>query len=74
MTKIQAQYDLVHPLDPEDLDEVAGVHGIYGILHVLLAPTLDSVSVEYDASRLTALQVQAALQRSGIPVRQNPGM
>lgn len=74
MTKIQVQYDLVHPLDPEDLDEVAGVHGIYGILRVLLAPTLDSVSVEYDASRLTELQVQWALQSSGIPVRRNSGM
>ena len=72
MTKVQVQYDLVRPLSDEDAKGIADVHGVYGIARVYLAQSLDRVTVDFDASRLTANDVQAALIRSGIPIRRQP--
>ena len=69
MTKVQLHYDLTHPLGDDDLGSIARVHSVYGIVHVKLQqPALDSISVEYDASRLMVDDVEAALVRSGIPI------
>jgi len=69
MTKVDLQYDLVRPLGDRDLDAIARVHGVYGIHRVVLKqPSLDAVSVEYDASRLSERAVEAALVRCGIPI------
>lgn len=67
MTKVLLHYRLLRPLDDALMQRVAGAHGIYGIHSVRLAPSLDEITVEYDASRLTAQQVEAALHRAGIP-------
>ncbi|MCS7026108.1 MAG: hypothetical protein NZV14_15000 [Bryobacteraceae bacterium] len=70
MTKVELHYDLVRPLSDQDLDAVARVHGVYGIIRVVLKqPELNGVTVEYDASRLTDDEVEAALIRSGIPIQ-----
>ncbi|MBL8234395.1 MAG: hypothetical protein JNL98_38210 [Bryobacterales bacterium] len=69
MTKVQLHYDLVRPLGDQDLDAIARVHGVYGIVRVMLKqPELNSVTVEYDASRLMVDDVEAALVRSGVPI------
>lgn len=69
MTKVDLHFDLVRPLGDEDLDAVARVHGVYGFQKVTLRlPGLDGVDVQYDASRLTAEDVEAALVRGGIPI------
>jgi len=36
---------------------------------VQLAPSLDQLSVEYDASRLSEQDVEAVLQRFGLPIQ-----
>ena len=69
MTKVQLEYDLVRPLTDEDAAAVADVHSWYGILRVRLANALDRLSVEYDASRLTEKDVEAVLQRFGLPIQ-----
>jgi hypothetical protein len=48
---------------------VGNVHSWYGILRVQLAPSLDRLLVEYDASRLTEKDVEAGLQRFGLPIQ-----
>ncbi len=69
MTKVQLEYDLVRPLTDGDATAVADVHSWYGIMRVQLAPSLDRLSVEYDASRLSEQDVEAVLQRFGLPIQ-----
>jgi len=69
MTKVQLQYDLIRPLTDSDAGSVADVHSWYGIMRVQLGPTMDKLSVEYDASRLSEKDVEAVLQRFGLPVK-----
>ncbi|MGA2184509.1 MAG: hypothetical protein ABSH47_15915 [Bryobacteraceae bacterium] len=69
MTKVQLEYPLVRPLADADAQAIANVHSWYGIVRVKLAPSLDHVSVEYDASRLSEKDVEDVLHRFAIPVR-----
>lgn len=69
MTKVELRYRLERPLGDSDLEGAARIHGDYGIHRVQVAPTLDAVTVEYDASRLSVGDVEAALIRAGIPIR-----
>jgi len=69
MTKVQVQYDLIRPLTDLDAKGVSDAHGYYGIQRVHVAPTLDKITVEWDASRLTEQDVEAALVRYGIPLK-----
>lgn len=67
MTKVDLRYRLTRPLDETLMQQIARAHGTYGILRVKLEPSLDALTVEYDASRLTRDQVEAVLHRAGIP-------
>ncbi|MBM3812108.1 MAG: hypothetical protein FJW20_10805 [Acidimicrobiia bacterium] len=67
MTKVELELRLARFLDEALLDKMATAHSLYGMYRVQLAPDLKSVRVEYDASRLTCAQVEAALLRAGIP-------
>jgi hypothetical protein len=71
MTKVEIQFDVERPLDAAALDRIAAAHAIYGMLRVAPGPGPDKLSVEYDASRLTAADIEAALRRAGVPVRLN---
>ena len=69
MTKVQLEYDLVRTLTDHDAAAIGDVHSWYGIERVQLAPSLDRLRVEYDASRLTEKDVEAVLQRFGLPIQ-----
>ena len=69
MTKVQLEYPLVRQLADADSEALASVHSWYGIFSVKLAPSLDHISVEYDASRLSEKDVEAVLHRFSIPIR-----
>lgn len=69
MTKVQVHYELMHPLDDAAAGGVANVHSYYGILRVYVAPALDKITVDFDASRLGECEVEAALIRAGVPIR-----
>ncbi len=69
MTKVQLEYDLMRPLTDHDSAAVGNVHSYYGILRAQLAPSLDRLQVEYDASRLSEKDVEAVLQRFGLPIQ-----
>jgi copper chaperone CopZ len=69
MTKVTLHYDLRRPLTDQDYENIAAVHGVYGMVRVQVSPSLDRITVDYDASRLTKTDVEATLARFGIPVQ-----
>ena len=69
MTKVQLRYELLRPLDETLLKRISGAHGIYGFHRIQVEPSLDKITVEYDASRLTRNGVEAKLHGAGIPVK-----
>jgi hypothetical protein len=69
MTKVTLHYDLPRPLAGEELDRIADIHATYGIVRVQVAPSLDKLTVDYDASRLMKKDVEAVLHRFGFPIR-----
>jgi hypothetical protein len=68
MTKVQLRYDLMKPLDDELLEKIARVHGVYGIERVRPNDTFDKLIVDYDASRLSAMEVETVLHKAGLPI------
>jgi hypothetical protein len=69
MTKVQVRFRLQKPLDEGMLARISDAHAIYGIRKVNVAPSLDGLMVEYDATRLRPEEVEAALAGAGIPVK-----
>jgi len=69
MTKIQVRFRLQKPLDEAMLEHIAQAHALYGIQRVQVAPSLDGLTVEYDATRLRPAEVEAALAGAGIPAQ-----
>lgn len=69
MAKVTLHYDLLRALTEQDWENIAAVHGLYGILRVQLAPSLDRITVDYDASRLSKKDVESTLARFGVPVK-----
>lgn len=57
------------PLDEDALLAIRDAQSIYGIDRIQLAPSLDALTVEYDASRLRAAEVEAILRRKGLPIQ-----
>jgi hypothetical protein len=66
MTKVQLEYKLTRPVDDAIMDAIARAHGIYGLIRLSLAPSLDRITVEYDASRLSPLEIETILHNLGI--------
>jgi hypothetical protein len=68
MTKVQLRFDLLKPLNEELMDKISWLHSVYGILKVSLSPGIDKLVVEYDASRLSPMEVENVLHRAGLPI------
>lgn len=68
MTKVTLHYDLIRPLTDDDLPAISNVHSVYGMVRVQLAPSLDKIVVDYDASRLKKSDVETELMHHGIPI------
>jgi len=68
MTKVQIRFKVLKPLDEVLLARISDAHAFYGINKVTLAPSMDALMVEYDASRLRPAEVESALAGAGIPV------
>jgi len=68
MTKVQKHFQLQRPLDEALMEQIANANSIYGIERIVVAPSRDALMVEFDATRLRNTEVEAALQRAGIPV------
>jgi allophanate hydrolase subunit 1 len=68
MTKVTLHYDLSRALTEPELACVANLPSTYGIARVQIAPGLDSIMVDYDASRLKKDDVESVLHRHGLPI------
>jgi hypothetical protein len=68
MTKVQVRFRLLKPLDETLLERISDAHALYGMQRIQVAPSLDGLMVEYDATRLRPAEVEAALAGAGIPV------
>ena len=73
MTKVDVTYTLSGVVDDNLLEQIDRAHGIYGLQAIRLSPHLDSVRVEYDASRLKLEDVDRALRSAGLAVRREEG-
>ena len=71
MTKVTLHYDLMRPVDDADAAAIAKANSVYGIVRVSLAPSLENVTVDYDASRLSPKDVEEALIQVGVPLRRD---
>jgi hypothetical protein len=69
MTKVQLRYELLRPLDDVLMKRISDAHGIYGFQRIQVEPSLDKITVDYDASRLSRAGVEAKLHAAGIPVK-----
>ena len=68
MTKVQKHFQLQRPLDEALMEQIANANSIYGIDRIVVARSRAALMVEFDATRLRNTEVEAALQRAGIPV------
>jgi len=68
MTKVTLHYDLSRPLTEPELGSVADLTSTYGIERVQMAPGLNKIIVDYDASRLMKDDVESVLHRHGLPI------
>ena len=69
MTKVQKRFQLQKPLDEALMQQIADAHSIYGIERIVIGSSNQDLMVEFDATRLRAANVEAALQQAGIPAR-----
>ncbi|MGA2039619.1 MAG: hypothetical protein ABSH42_10115 [Bryobacteraceae bacterium] len=70
MTKVQIRFRLRQPLSDRLFQTIANAHTLYGIQRVQLSPAMDSLTVEYDATRLRPAEVESALSGAGIATEQ----
>jgi len=70
MTKVQIHFRLQKPLDDAMMARLSDTNAFYGIQKIKVAPALDGLTVEYDATRLRPAEVEAALAGAGIPIGQ----
>ena len=68
MTKVTLHYDLSRALTEPELGSVADLTSTYGIERVQMAPGLNKIVVDYDASRLMRVDVESVLHRHGLPI------
>ena len=67
MTKVQMRFRLQKPLDDAMMARIADAHAVYGMQKVQVGSELDTLLVEYDATRMTPADVEATLAVAGIP-------
>ena len=72
MTKVELRFRLARPLDASLLPRLSDLRAVYGIKAANVSPSQESLTVEYDATRLQPADVEAALRRAGIPLAAVP--
>jgi hypothetical protein len=68
MTKVQIQFALARALDEPLLERIETLHGVYGLNRIEIAPSLDALTVDYDATRMNPREVEAVLRGAGLPI------
>ena len=68
MTLVEVTYELQAPLRAEQLRALGQFANLYGLRRFRVDEQHNLISLEYDASRLTEIEVAEALRRARIPV------
>ena len=68
MTKVQVHFRLQRPLDDLLLQRISDAYALYGIQRIQIDPSMEGLTVEYDATRLRPAEVESAMAKAGIPV------
>ncbi len=68
MTKIQHDYALLRILDDDDAEAIENVHSYYGIQKITIGASLDRITVDYDATRLSPADLDTVLVNFGVPI------
>ena len=66
MTRVQIHFRLQKKLDDATLERLSDARSVYGIQRMQVGAGLDSLMVEYDATRMTPADVEATLAGAGI--------
>jgi allophanate hydrolase subunit 1 len=66
MTRVQIHFRLQKKLDDAMMERLSGARSVYGIQRMQVGAGLDSLMVEYDATRMTPADVEATLAGAGI--------
>lgn len=69
MSKVELHYEFLAPFQDSWAEAIERLHGVYGFHALKLAPSLDRLTVVYDASRLTPEDIDHHLRMAGLPVR-----
>ena len=69
VTLVEVTYDLQHPIRPEQFRALGEFANTYGIRRFRVNEQLQSISIEYDASRLKETEVAHVLRMARIPVQ-----
>jgi len=69
MSKVELHYEFIEPFHDSWTAAIDRLHGVYGFHALKLSPSLDRLTVVYDASRLTPADVDHHLRMAGLPVR-----
>ena len=68
MTKVDATFKFARDLTDHDLGQISRLHSVYGIFAARLQPSGDELFVEYDAARLSPLDLRGTLEEHGLPL------
>lgn len=74
MTKVTLRFELLAPLDERLMQNISRAGTVYGMQRVQVAPSLDALLVDYDASRLTLADVEKVLRQTGVPAKLIPAV
>jgi allophanate hydrolase subunit 1 len=66
MTRVQVHFRLPKKLEDATLARLSEASAVYGIQRLRVGAELDSLMVEYDATRLKPADLEAALAAAGI--------
>jgi hypothetical protein len=69
VTLVEVTYNLQHPIRPEQFRALGEFANTYGIRRFRVNEQLQSISIEYDASRLKETEVAHVLRMARIPVQ-----
>jgi hypothetical protein len=69
MSRVELHYEFLEPFQDSWAVALERLHGVYGFHALKLAPSLDRLTVVFDASRLTPADVEHHLRMAGLPVR-----
>jgi YD repeat-containing protein len=70
MTLVEVSYELEQPLGAAQLRALGEFSNLYGLRRFRVDERGRQIRFEYDASRLTEIQVADALRKARIPVKQ----